>query len=146
MTAFLSFILIIGLTGCSKNKLDIGDKSDIEISNSDVVMSLKEDTLTDTGATIILTNNSDKNYTYGNPYEIEIKKDGEWHKINVLIDFTLPAFPLKPGEAKEIKIGWKDGYGKLPTGNYRIIKRVSTEEDGKSKTFNIALEFNIDSD
>ena len=45
-------------------------------------MTIKEGTLTNKSATLVLTNNSDKNFQYGNTYEIEIKKDGEWHKIS----------------------------------------------------------------
>ena len=40
-------------------------------------MTIKDETLTNKSATLFLTNNSDKNFQYGNPYEIEIKKDGE---------------------------------------------------------------------
>ena len=146
LTILLCGVLALGITGCgkTKNEFDIGDKSDIIISENDVTMSIKEKTLTDTSATIILTNNSDKDFQYGNPYEIEIKKDGEWHKINVELNFTLPAFDLKSGESKEIKLGWKEGYGKLASGTYRIIKHVSYEkEEGNFETFNIAVEFNI---
>ena len=147
LTILLCGFLVLGITGCgkTKNEFDIGDKSDIIISENDITMSIKDGTLTATSATIILTNNSDKDFQYGNPYEIEIKKDGEWHKINVELNFTLPAFDLKSGESKEIKLGWKVGYGKLASGTYRIIKHVSYEkEEGNFETFNIAVEFNID--
>ena len=91
---FLCGVMALGVTGCGKqkNELDIGDKSDIKVSQNDVIMTIKEGTLTNKSATLVLTNNSDKNFQYGNPYGIEIKKDGEWHKINVKLDFTEPAF------------------------------------------------------
>ena len=57
-----------------KNEFDIGNKSDIKISQNDVAMTIKEETLTNKGVTLVLTNNGDKNFQYGNPYEIEIKK------------------------------------------------------------------------
>ena len=74
-------VMVLGLTGCgkSKNELDIGSKSNIKISQNDVTMTIKEGTLTNKSATLVLTNNSDKNFEYGNPYEIEVKKDDEWH-------------------------------------------------------------------
>ena len=107
-------------------------------------MTIKEGTLTNKSATLILTNNSDKNFQYGNPYEIEIKKDGEWHKINVELNFTMPAFQLSARENKEIEINWENGYGKLEKGTYRIIKEIDYEyEEGKYKSFNIAVEFTI---
>jgi len=140
-------IMVLGVAGCgnSKNEFDIGNKSNINISqNNGVLLSIKDGTLKNTGATLILTNNSDKDFHYGNPYEIEIKKDGEWHKINVQLDFTLPAFGLKAKETKEIELDWEHGYGKLAEGTYRIIKGIDYEyEEGKYESFNIAVEFTI---
>lgn len=107
-------------------------------------MTIKEGTLTNKSATLVLTNNSDKNFQYGNTYEIEIKKDGEWHKINVELNFTMPVFQLSARENKEIEINWENGYGKLAKGTYRIIKGIDYEyEEGKYKSFNVAVEFTI---
>ena len=139
-------IMVLGMTGCGKqkNELDIGNKSDIKISQNDVIMTIKEGTLTNKSATLVLTNNSDKNFQYGNPYEIEIKKDGEWHKINVELYFDMPAFQLSAKESKEIELDWENGYGKLAKGTYRIIKGIDYEyEEGKYETFNVAVEFTI---
>jgi hypothetical protein len=138
--------MVLGMTGCGKqkNEFDIGNKSDIKLSQNDVIMTIKEGTLTNKSATLILTNNSDKNFQYGTPYEIEIKKDGEWHKINVELNFTMPAFQLSARENREIEINWENGYGKLEKGIYRIIKGIDYEyEEGKYKPFNIAVEFTI---
>ena len=146
LTILLCGVMVLGMTGCGKqkNEFDIGNKSDIKISQNDVIMTIKEGTLTNKSATLILTNNSDKNFQYGNPYEIEIKKDGEWHKINVELNFTMPAFQLSARENREIEINWENGYGKLEKGIYRIIKGIDYEyEEGKYKPFNIAVEFTI---
>ena len=127
-----------------KNELNIGNKSDIKISQNDVIMTIKEGTLTNKNATLVLTNNSNKNFQYGNPYEIEIKKDGEWHKINVELYFDMLAFQLSAKESKEIELDWENGYGKLAKGTYRIIKEIDYEyEEGKYETFNVAVEFTI---
>lgn len=146
LTILLCGVMVLGMTGCGKqkNEFDIGNKSDIKISQNDVIMTIKEGTLTNKSATLILTNNSDKNFQYGTPYEIEIKKDGEWHKINVELNFTMPAFQLSARENNEIEINWENGYGKLAKGTYRIIKGIDYEyEEGKYKSFNIAVEFTI---
>ena len=146
LTILLCGVMVLGMTGCGKqkNEFDIGNKPDIKISQNDVIMTIKEGTLTNKSATLVLTNNSDKNFQYGNPYGIEIKKDGEWHKINVKLDFTVPAFQLSARENKEIEINWENGYGKLEKGIYRIIKGIDYEyEEGKYKSFNIAVEFTI---
>ena len=123
---FLCGVMALGVTGCGKqkNEFDIGDKSDIKVSQNDVIMTIKEGTLTNKSATLVLTNNSDKNFQYGNPYEIEIKKDGEWHKINAELYFNLLLFQLSAKESKEIELDWENEYGKLAKGTYRIIKRT----------------------
>lgn len=148
LTILLCGVMVLGMTGCGKpkNEFDVGNKSDVQISqNSDVKMSIKDGTLTNTGATLVLTNNSDKNFHYGYPYKIEIKKDGEWHKINVQLDFTLSAFSLPSKESKKVELNWEGGYGKLAEGTYRIIKDIDYEyEEGKHETFNVAVEFTIE--
>lgn len=148
LTILLCGVMALGMTGCgkSKNEFDIGNKSDVQISqNNDVKLSIKDGTLTNTGATLVLTNNTDKNFQYGNPYEIEIQKDGVWHKINVVLNFNLPAFHLLPKENKEIELNWENGYGKLAEGTYRIIKGIDYEyEEGKFEAFNVAVEFTIE--
>lgn len=146
LTILLCGVMVLGMTGCGKqkNEFDIGNKSDIKISQNDVIMTIKEGTLTNKSATLVLTNNSAKNFQYGTPYEIEIKKDGEWHKINVELDFDLPAFQLSSKESKEFELDWENGYGKLAKGTYRIIKGINYEyEEGKYETFNVAVEFTI---
>ena len=146
LTILICSIMVLELTGCgkSKNELDIGNKSDIKISQNDVTMTIKEGTLTNKSATLVLTNNSDKNFEYGNPYEIEVKKDGEWHKINVELDFTMPAFQLSAKESKEIELDWEYGYGRLAEGTYRIKKVINYEYNGgKYEPFNVAVEFTI---
>ena len=146
LTILLCGVMVLVMTGCGKqkNEFDIGNKSDIKISQNDVIMTIKEGTLTNKSATLVLTNNSDKNFQYGNPYEIEIKKDGEWHKINVELNFDMPAFPLSSKESKKIELDWENGYGKLAKGTYRIIKGINYEyEEGKYETFNVAIEFTI---
>lgn len=145
-TILLCVVMVLGITGCRslKNEFEVGNKSDVKISQDDVLMSIKDGTLKNTGATLILTNNSDKEFQYGNPYKIEIKQNGEWYKINVEINFTLPAFSLKSKESKEIELNWENGYGKLASGTYRIIKEINYEkEEGNFETFNVAVEFTI---
>ena len=147
LTILLCGVMVLGMTGCGKqkNEFDIGNKSDIKISQNDVIMTIKEGTLTNKSATLVLTNNSDKNFQYGDPYEIEIKKDEEWHKINIELYFDMPAFQLSAKESKEIELDWENGYGKLANGTYRIIKEIDYEyEEEKYETFNVAVEFNIE--
>ena len=142
---FLCGILVLGLTGCGKSNLEIGDKSDITISQSDVTMSIKDGTLTNEGTTLVLKNESEKLLRYDEEYRLEIKRDGEWHKINVELEFNEPLWEVEQNSSKEFELNWKYEYGKLPTGKYRIVKEVYFENE-KDQTFYVSAEFNIDSD
>ena len=85
LTSLVCGVILFGLTGCgrNKNRFHIGQKSNIEIIEKDVSLSVKEKTSTKTGITLIIKNNSNSEVIYGEPYELEIKKDGEWYKVNV---------------------------------------------------------------
>ncbi len=144
-------IFTLGLAGCQKidSDLPLGSVSDLKISNKDASLEIKPDTLTNKGATVILTNKSAKQLRYGNPYSIEVKKDGKWYTIDVEKYFNLPLILLEAHESTEIDINWEVFYGKLPSGTYRIIKGVEIEKDkeqDKYETSIVAVEFKIDSD
>lgn len=145
ITIFLCGVIVLGITGCgTKNKFDVGEKSNIEITENNVSLSIKEGTLTNTGATLVLKNNSDITVSYGNPYSMEIKQNGQWHKIDVELNFTLPAYFLSSGESTEILLNWENAYGELAKGEYRIIKNIDVEkEDGLYEAFAVAAEFTI---
>lgn len=139
-------VLILTVVGCAKtkNKLDIGNKSNIKALKNDVIMTIKEGTLTNKSVTLVLANNSDKKIQYGSSYEIEIKKNDEWHKINAKLNFTLQLFILESKEKNEFELNFEDGYGKLPSGTYRVIKKIDKEkEDGVFDSFYVAAEFTI---
>lgn len=139
-------IMVLTMTGCAnaKNKLDIGNKSNINVSQNDVIMTIKEGTLTNKSVTLVLANNSDKKIQFGSSYEIEIKKNDEWHKINAELNFNLQLFILESKEKNEFELNFEDGYGKLPSGTYRVIKKIDKEkEDGLFDSFYVAAEFTI---
>lgn len=118
--------------------------SDIKVTESNVSLSIKENTLTTSGATLILKNNSNTNIQYGNPYEIEIKNNKKWYKLDGKMYFTLPLFFLEPNKTVELEVNWQDGYKKLKKGTYRIIKEIKIEkEDNTFDSFYIATEFTI---
>jgi len=147
LTILLCGIMAFSITGCgnSKNEFDVGGKSNIEVVKSDVSLSLKKGTLTNTSATFILKNDSNIDIQYGNPFSLEIKQNGEWHEINVELNFTMPAYVLKPNESKEFKINFENTYGKLSAGEYRFIKSIDMEkEDGTYETFYVAAEFTME--
>lgn len=140
---FISLILLFGITGCgNKNDFSVGDKSTVEVVDKYVVFDLDEETLTNGSASVLLRNDSEYNVSYGTPYELEIKENGEWHKINVELFFTLPLMNLKPGESENLEFNWTESYGKLAKGEYRIIKSFTVQSDIPER-FYVAAEFTI---
>ena len=137
-----SFVL---LTACNNNKLDVGEVSNIVTSNENVSLTIKEGALTSTKATLILENNSTEDLGYSDSYEIEIKKDNAWYKINVVIGFNEPFYIVESNQSQELEINWENGYGSLTPGEYRIIKDVMLmDNDDTYEDFYIAAEFTID--
>ena len=141
---FITIIMLFGVTSCGvKNDFDIGKVSNIKINNSNnVTLSIKDNTLKKTAATLILENDSDKLLRYDEYYKMEIKKDKKWHKINVELCFTDPLWEVKENSKEEFELNWEHGYGKLASGDYRIIKEVYFEGE-EENAFNISAEFRI---
>ena len=54
LTILLCGVMVLGMTGCGKqkNEFDIGNKSDIKISQNDGITTIKEGTLTNKSAPI----------------------------------------------------------------------------------------------
>lgn len=135
---------LVFLTGCD-NK--IGKISDIEINNSDISVSIKDGTLTNTGATFIIENNSNQTLGYGESYHLEIKNDNSWHILKTINDavFIMPLYLLQPNESIELHIDWENFYGSLEFGEYRLIKNgCFVINDEKSDNFYIGIEFTIE--
>lgn len=130
------------------NPVNLGEPSNIEVSDKVVSIRIKDETLTDSKVTLILENHTNGGYSYGNPYSIQYEHNRVWYEIIPLNDlnFNLPAFNLKGKESIEININWEYHYGRLTKGKYRIIKDVFKESNGptKDKDIYIAAEFIID--
>ena len=131
-------ILLVGLTGC-KGKTD-----------QNVILSVKEGTLTNSSVTLILKNDSKTNYSYSEPYYIEQKKDNNWQKLDTIHDvgFNQPALELERGKSVEINISWVYDYGQLESGKYRIVKQIFEKtdfelHDSNVVSFNVYAEFEI---
>lgn len=126
---FTIVIVVIAITAISiwlsqsnKQKTNQVDGVSIEI---------REGTLTNTGATIIITDTTNKDYSYGEPYRIDKKENGKWREAPRVIEdafFNEPAY--LPDENNEIvrEVNWKWIYGELAPGTYRFVTAVSDKE------------------
>jgi len=114
---FVKTIRIIDNTSTTK-------ESDRKAEN--VKLEIKEGTLTNTGATIIITDKNKNPYGWGVPYFIEIEEDGLWVELENLLDFAWIeiAYELDENGQYEQTINWENYYGELKPGNYRLGKNV----------------------
>ena len=113
-----------------------------------VLLEVKEDTRTSRGATFIIKNSTDEEYSYGDPYAIEKFEDGTWKEIDTLkgepLAWNAIVYSLRANEEREININWSLGYGELKSGTYRLAKhdlRKSVSPD--SRAYSIYAEFDI---
>lgn len=109
-----------------------------------VKLDIKDGTLTDKGLTMVISNKSNKNISYGNPFMIEKYENGYYKTLKPINEmaFTLPAYGLNKNDSVELNIDWARGYGKLK-GKYRIVKSFHYNENDKSIDFVKYLEFEI---
>ena len=97
-------IVVIGMIAIGIWTRQIHDKRINQVDG--VSIKIKEGTLTNTGATIIITDTTDKNYSYGEPYRIDKKENGKWKEAPKVIDdafFNQPAY--HPDENKFVVTG-----------------------------------------
>ncbi|MBR4965551.1 MAG: hypothetical protein IKY53_03565, partial [Lachnospiraceae bacterium] len=95
---------------------------------------------------MVLRNNSEKSYTYGELFEIQYRYGNEWHRVPYLNKFGFYdlAYALLAGGSEAISVNWEQIYGELPAGNYRIVKDVTDyHSPGDYDKYYLAAEFDI---
>ena len=111
----LLLISIFAVTGCSK-------------SSDDITMTIKEGTLTSTGATLIIKDTSGDKNTFGDWYRIDKKEKNKWMEQQPIIEnygFNLMGYLIDENNEVVLNTDWEWLYGRLPTGEYRIVKAMT---------------------
>ena len=114
-------------------------KDNNEYTLKNVIMKLKENTLTKSGATIIITDNNKVKYTYEEYYKLEKRIDHIWYELKPSGDvlFNEMGYLVDDNNELEMNIDWSKTYGNLTSGKYRIIKRIY---DGEYKYFSVEFD------
>ena len=127
--------LIIGMPGSIINNEQLQNESykDNEEKNIQDKFSkiIKEDTLTKTGATIIISDISEQENTYGEWFRIDKKINGFWSELETINnDYGFNDIALTVGESKQLEINtdWSKLYGELEKGEYRLVKTLYDNE------------------
>lgn len=125
--AVLILLLVIVFwcfSGTRRYPWKIGDKSAILSTGSESVrLVLDEGTLSPTGASFRIWNDTQGTFPMGEEYSIEIWHRGSWHVIEPkkALDWPLTRWEMGPGE-HTFSVDWSAVYGKLPRGRYRLVK------------------------
>lgn len=122
-------IAVIGIITASIWIIQANSKETNQLDG--ISIKIKEGTLTNTGATIVITDTTNHGYVYGEPYRIDKKENGKWKEASRAIEdafFNEPAY--LPDENNEIvrEINWEWIYGKLEPGMYRFVTFASDKE------------------
>ena len=118
------------------------NKDNEEYTLEGVTMKLKDNTLTKSGATIIITDNNEIKYTYEEYYKLEKRIDHIWYELKSKGDavFNEMGYLVDDNNELEMNIDWSKTYGNLTSGKYRIVKRIY---DGEYKYFSVEFDLQI---
>lgn len=114
-------------------------------TNDKLTLTLKEGSLSDSGAIFVLENKSDKVYTYGAEYDIEVKTDNGWEKVEDSRNkaWTQLLYVSEPNKTNNIAVDFSELKTKLVSGkHYRVVKRI-IEEVGGNKEYYLNAEFQM---
>ena len=95
-----------------------------------VNIKIKEGTLTNNGAKIIITDKNNKPISWGVDFLIEEKKGEQWELVPQKAEITWIAIAMMPNEngISELDCNWNPLYGELKDGTYRIVKNSYSQQ------------------
>ena len=138
----VSFCIIVIIILASINN---SGKTQAELKTIEgIEMRIKEESLTNKSATIVIANNTEIDYSTDRKYRIDKNIDGSWYKISIKEDMvtTMESLPIFSGDSLELDLNWERCYGKFEPGKYRIVKNVTTDDNPKN--YNVVVEFVIE--
>lgn len=112
---------------------DLNDNSGIKASDvkieydiNKVKIEVLKNTVTNTYAEILITDNNENNGGWGKSYRIQKKENNKWIDLKPIqnLGFKEIAFLLDENNQLKQKIDWKEFYGELDKGTYRIVKPI----------------------
>lgn len=106
--------------------------------------------ITSEGADLEILNQTEKEITFGDDYELQAWQDGNWYRVDYIIDnwaFNMIGYETGPEGAKDsplrLNVTWTYFHGILPAGRYRITKTAIAQENDASVKYLLAAEFEV---
>ena len=109
------------------NIITPNEEKEYNRSPENVIIEVVENTITNTGVTIIITDNNEDYYGWGVDFKVEKKIDDGWKCLKpVSGDLSWIEIAYSSNEDNQItqKLDIEKYYGKLTSGVYRIVKSV----------------------
>lgn len=92
----------------------------------EIFIQVNQSTLSNNSATVIIQNNNKNMIQYTDDYIIEKKENDVWVKLQEKNAESINTAVKKTNnEIIEIRINWKNRYGDLESGAYRIVKNIN---------------------
>lgn len=113
------------LPDTSKNETE--DIESIERDIHKLTIAIKDGTLTNTSATLVMKDTNEEPYGYDGIFTIDKKKNGKWEELTPIdMDYTSTSLPVLPRSniQWEDKIDWSELYGELKKGEYRLVIKI----------------------
>ena len=133
MKKIVLILICLIIVGCQNN------------NENEITMKIKKGTLSNTNATIIITDNSNENHVYGLPYKIEKKENGTWKELKKVTkennSWNDIGYNVGSNKKLELEINWEWLYGKLEKGTYKLTKETFSKEH--QKKIYLSTEFTI---
>ena len=115
------------------DEVDPNDNSGIKASDmkfnrspENVTIKVIENTISRDSVSILITDNNEDKYGWGDEFGVQEKANGEWKDLEYISDnlsWIDIAYQLNDNELTQ-KLNIKEYYGELSNGIYRIVKRV----------------------
>lgn len=97
--------------------------------NGEVRLKIKKETITPTGLTAVICNDSEEEINFGRDFLLEEEKDGMWQQVAPVAEpfMTMDLLWAPAGASEELTLFWEPFYGALKEGHYRLVKPVSSQ-------------------
>ena len=152
-------LILLSLVGCEKiaNVIDqnknatTGDKIDGNTptpSQDGAQITLVSSS--DTSLTVKIDNDTESTWQSGNmrDYRLDVMRDGEWYEVKQIGEYanTMELMLFTPGQTLTHTFEFTDRYGKLPSGEYRVVKSfwANATETEEAHEFYLICEFTVE--
>ena len=99
-----------------------------------VTMTIEDGTVSEDGLVLDICNESENELTFEEDFILEKWTKGQWYKIpsqSLTHDWEDEPFVVEPHTVAEgaCPVNWLEDYGKLPNGQYRLLKKFQTKDE-----------------